>query len=45
MNRQIRDHWGFSMTARLPMYAEVLRRASAEEGFEQRIVRSKEEEK
>lgn len=39
--RQIRDHWGFSMTARLPMYAELLRRASAEEGFEQQIVRSK----
>jgi hypothetical protein len=29
------------MTARLPMYAELLRRASAEEGFEQQIVRSK----
>ena len=40
--RQIRDHWGFSMTARLPMYAELLKRASAEEGFEQQIVRSKE---
>jgi predicted amidohydrolase len=40
LNRQIRDHWGFQMTARIPMYAEVLRRASAVEGFEQQVVKS-----
>lgn len=41
LNRQIRDHWGFSMTARLPMYAELLARAAAEEGLERQIVKSK----
>ena len=40
LNRQIRDHWGFSMTARLPMYADLLKRATSA-GFEQQIVKSK----
>lgn len=44
LNRQIRDHWGFSMTARLPMYAGLLARAAAEEGFERQIVKSKKKE-
>lgn len=43
LNRQIRDHWGFPMTARLTMYADLLKKATAEGGFEQQVVRSKEE--
>jgi len=38
--RQIRDHWTFNMTARLPLYADLLRRATGE-GFEPQVVRSK----
>jgi len=36
--RQVRDKWGFRMTARLDMYAELLTRA-ARPDFEPQIIR------
>lgn len=36
--RQVRDSWGFRMTARLPIYAELLKRKT-EPGFEEQIVK------
>jgi len=36
--RQVRDKWGFRMTARLDMYAELLSRA-ARPDFEPQIIR------
>ena len=35
--RQVKDRWGFQMTARLPMYAELLSRASQPEFVPQQI--------
>ncbi|XP_003746931.1 beta-ureidopropionase [Galendromus occidentalis] len=32
LNRQVRDLWGFRMTARLDMYADILQRVSQESG-------------
>jgi len=36
--RQVRDSWGFPMTARLPMYAELLGRKTSP-GFQEQIVK------
>lgn len=36
--RQVRDHWGFQQTARLPMYASLLTRAAGL-AFEPQVIR------